>query len=95
MDLVFKTVLDNPYVVNYDSYVQALRRHMKEAMHVAQTSTMKQLKRHADLYNRRIRGRPIDVGDRVLLANKGEHGKQKLADHYKNTTYTVVGLNSA
>ncbi len=93
VDLIFETVLDNPDVVNYDSYVQALRRDMKEAMHVAQASAMKQLKRHADLYNRRVRGGPIDVGDRVLLANKGARGKRKLADLWEDTTYTVVGLN--
>ncbi len=81
--------------VNYDSYVQALRRDMKEAMHVAQASAMKQLKRHADLYNRRVRGGPIDVGDRVLLANKGAHGKRKLADLWEDTTYTVVGLKDS
>ncbi len=63
VDLIFETVLDNPDVVNYDTYIQALRRDMKEAMHVTQASAMKQLKRHADLYNRRIRGGPIDVGD--------------------------------
>ncbi len=95
VDLIFETVLDNPDVVNYDSYVQALRRDMKEAMHVAQASAMKQLKRHADLYNRRVRGGPIDVGDRVLLANKGAHGKRKLADLWEDTTYTVVGLKDS
>ncbi len=63
VDLIFETVLDNPDVKNYDTYIQALQRDMKEAMHVTQASAMKQLKRHADLYNRRIRGGPIDVGD--------------------------------
>ncbi|RXN11117.1 hypothetical protein ROHU_005066 [Labeo rohita] len=93
VDLVFETVLDNPDVVNYDSYVNALQRDRKEAMHVALVSALKQLKRHADLYNRKVRGRPVDVGDRVLLANKGARGKQKLADLWEDTTYTVVGLN--
>ncbi len=93
VDLIFETVLDNPDVVNYDSYVQALRRDMKEAMDIAQASVMKQLKRHADLYNRRVRGWSINVGVRVLLANKGVCGKWKLADLWEDTTYTVVGLN--
>ncbi|KAL1281450.1 hypothetical protein QQF64_000253 [Cirrhinus molitorella] len=93
VDLVFGAVLDNPDVVNYDSYVQALRRDMKEAMRIAQASALKQLKRHADLYNRKVKGGPIDVGDRVLLANKGARGKRKLADLWEDTTYTVVGLN--
>ncbi len=94
IDLVFGTVLDDPDVVNYDNYVQALRRDMKEAMCVAQASAKKQLKRHADLYNRRVKGGPIDVGDRVLLANKGARGKRKLADLWEDTMYTVVGLNT-
>ncbi len=94
IDLVFGTVLDDPDVVNYDNYVQALRRDMKEAMCVAQASAKKQLKRHADLYNRRVKGGPIDVGDRVLLANKGARGKRKLADLWEDTVYTVVGLNT-
>lgn len=32
----------------------------------------------------------VDVGDRVLLANKGEQGKKKLADRWENNLYTVV-----
>ncbi|KAG1944175.1 interleukin-1 receptor accessory protein-like 1-A [Pimephales promelas] len=69
-------------------------RDMKEAMCVAQASAKKQLKRHADLYNRRVKGGPINVGDRVLLANKGARGKRKLADLWEDTVYTVVGLNA-
>ncbi len=93
VDLIFETVLDDPDVVNYDSYIQALRRDMKEAMHAVQASAMKQLKRHADLYNRRVRSGPIDVGDQALPANKGARGKRKLADLWEDTTYTVVGFN--
>lgn len=32
----------------------------------------------------------MDVGDRVLLANKGERGRRKLADRWENHLYTVV-----
>ncbi|XP_026091333.1 uncharacterized protein LOC113064674 [Carassius auratus] len=94
IDLVFGSVLDNPDVLSYDKYVLALRRDMKEAMCVAQASAKEQLKRHADLYNRRVKVGPIDVGDRVLLANKGARGKRKLANLWEDTVYTVVGLNA-
>lgn len=33
------------------------------------------------------------MGDRVLLANKGERGKTKLADKWEPTVYTVVDRN--
>lgn len=33
------------------------------------------------------------MGDRVLLGNKGERGKQKLADKWEPTVYTVVDNN--
>lgn len=46
------------------------------------------------MYNRRVKGGPIDVGDRVLLANKGVRGKRKLADLWEDAVYTVVGLNA-
>lgn len=80
IDMAFSAVLDHPEVVNYDQYVHPLRRDLKEAMAIAQTAAVKQLKRHADLYDRRVQGAPVEVGDRVLLANKGERGKRKVVD---------------
>lgn len=94
VDIVFGSVIENPEVVDYDQFVQSLRRDLKEAMNAAQASAAKQLKRHADLYDRRVRGAPVEIGDRVLLANKGERGKRKLADRWEDTVYLVTGLNA-
>ncbi|XP_038841435.1 xylosyltransferase 1-like [Salvelinus namaycush] len=94
VDIVFGSVIENPEVVDYDQFVQSLRRDLKEAMNTAQASAAKQLKRHADLYDRRVRGAPVEIGDRVLLANKGERGKRKLADRWEDTVYLVTGLNA-
>ena len=33
------------------------------------------------------------MGDRVLLANKGERGKRKIADRWESTMYIVVAKN--
>lgn len=43
--------------------------------------------------NWRVKGTCLNVGARVLLANKGERGKKKLADEWDPTVYTVVDSN--
>ena len=42
-----------------------------------------------------MKGPVIDVGDRVLLVNKKERGKRKVADRWESTVYTVMERNSA
>ncbi|XP_032402446.1 uncharacterized protein LOC116708623 [Xiphophorus hellerii] len=91
VDVIFGSALSDPEVVDYDRYVETLRKDMREAMAVAQSTATKQLQRHTELYNRRVRGVPVEVNDRVLLANKGERGKRKLADRWDSTVYVVVG----
>lgn len=63
---------------------------MTEPLRVAQISAAKQQQKQADFYDRKAKGIKVDVGDRVLLANKGERGKKKLGDRWKNSLYTVV-----
>lgn len=94
VDMLFGEVLHDLEVVDYDVFIQSLRRDLQEAMKAAQASDNRQLRRHADLYNRKIRGYLMEVGDCVLLANKGERGRRKLADRWENTLYVVGGKNS-
>lgn len=75
VDLMFGSVLLDDQVM--DTYVQCLRRDLAEAMRVAQMSTTNQQQTQTDLYNRKFKGAPVDVGDRVLLANKGEWRKKE------------------
>lgn len=42
------------------------------------------------LYDRKVKGSNIELSDCVLLANRAERGKKKVADHWKSTVYTVV-----
>ena len=93
VDMMFGEVLHDPEVVDYDVFVQSLKKDLREAVAATQASAAKQLKRHADLFNRRVRGASVEVGDRVLLANKGERGKRKLADRWENTLYVVTEKN--
>lgn len=76
------------------TYVRDLLKDLKQAVTIARMTAGKQLKRHTALYNRRVKGAPVDVGDRVLLANKGEHGKRKLSDRWERSLYIVVDKNA-
>lgn len=94
VDVLFRTVLSDPTVMSYDKYVQSLTNDLKEAMVIAQEHATKEQNRHTQLYNKRVKGSNIDVGDRVLLANKKERGKRKVADRWESTVYTVVDRNT-
>ncbi|XP_042170339.1 uncharacterized protein LOC121844379 [Oncorhynchus tshawytscha] len=93
IDMMFGTALQDSDVVDYDEYIKSLTRDLREAMEIQVLAT-KQLKSHAGLYNRKIRGAPVEIGDRVLLANKGERGKRKLADRWENNLKIVTEKNS-
>lgn len=46
------------------------------------------------LYNSKIKGSDIEVGDHVLVANKRARTKQNVADCWASTIYTIVDKNS-
>ncbi|KAJ8369553.1 hypothetical protein SKAU_G00095810 [Synaphobranchus kaupii] len=90
IDMMFESVLQDERVAGYDVYVQALKRDLAEAVKIAQASASKQQKRQANLYDKKLKGAPVDVGDRLLLANKGKRGKRKLADRWEGHLYVVT-----
>lgn len=94
VDVLFRTVMNDPEVVSYDKYVASLEKDLRDAMVIAQEHAMKEQQRHTVLYNRRVKGPTITVGDRVLVANKKERGKRKVADRWESAIYTVVDVNS-
>ncbi|CAI5673998.1 unnamed protein product [Oreochromis niloticus] len=93
IDVIFGSVIEHQDIMDYDRYVQTLRRDLKEAMDLAQEVARKNLKRHMDLYNRKVQGAPVVIGDHVLLANKKGHGKRKLAVRWESVVYTVFDKN--
>lgn len=80
-------------VVDYDNYVKKLRNDLKEALVVAQDNVDVSQQSQSELYNRRMKGGHMVLGDQVLLANKGERGKRKLAKRWDTTLFRVVALN--
>uniref|UniRef100_A0A3B1IZV0 Gypsy retrotransposon integrase-like protein 1 n=1 Tax=Astyanax mexicanus TaxID=7994 RepID=A0A3B1IZV0_ASTMX len=93
IDVMFKSVLHDPCVADYNKYVASLSKDLKEAMLIAQKHAEKEQSRHAEIYNRKVKGPSIEVNDRMLLANKTERGKRKTAGRWESTVYTVVDKN--
>uniref|UniRef100_A0A3B1KC70 Gypsy retrotransposon integrase-like protein 1 n=1 Tax=Astyanax mexicanus TaxID=7994 RepID=A0A3B1KC70_ASTMX len=94
VDILFKNVLNDPDISSYDRYVAGLAEDLKKAMLIAQEHANKEQNRQARLYNRRVKGATIEVGDRVLVANRRERGKRKVADRWESTVYTVTDKNA-
>lgn len=93
VDVIFGQVLHDPVIVDHDSYAETLMSYLREAAHIAQKHTEKEQKKQAKAYNRKVKGTCLNIGDRVLLANKSERGKKKLADKWDPTVYIVKDRN--
>lgn len=93
--ILFRSVLNDPAVISYDKFVETLTKNLKVAFLIAQDHATKEQKRHAALYNHKMKGLDIDVGDQVLLANKTESCKRKVADSWECTAYTFVDKKPA
>ncbi len=78
IDMMFDSALLDDQVVDYNQYMQSFREDLSQDMKLAQHSTSKQHQRQANLYNKKIKGAPVKVGDRVLLANKESVAREKL-----------------
>lgn len=69
IDIMFQHVLCDDRVVSHHGFVTTLRRDLSTAAEIARKHSLKEQDHHAILYNRKVRGSPLVVGDRVLLAN--------------------------
>jgi hypothetical protein len=94
IDVMFQHVVQDDKVINHGEFVSRLKQDLSEASGIALKHSLDEQARHARLYNRRVKGSPLAMGDRVLLANRGERGKRKLADKWDSTPYDVVSVRS-
>ncbi|KAK0144034.1 Pro-Pol polyprotein [Merluccius polli] len=73
VDVMFGSVIMDDQVVDYDDYVQSLRRDLAEAVRVAQVSTTKQQEKQTDYYNKRFKGAVVEAKEEKgnwLIAGK-------------------------
>ncbi|KAI3371075.1 hypothetical protein L3Q82_023710, partial [Scortum barcoo] len=92
IDIMFHHVLENDSIVSHHEFVSHLRRDLSEAAQIARQHSYGEQNCHAKIYNRKVNGVPLMVGDRVLLANRGEKGKKKVADRWDSTPFDVVSV---
>uniref|UniRef100_A0A8C5BFE2 ribonuclease H n=1 Tax=Gadus morhua TaxID=8049 RepID=A0A8C5BFE2_GADMO len=90
VDLLFKNVLRDETVCDYDAYVKSLASDLHSAILLAQKNSAIEQKHQSDQCNKKVKGLPLSVGDQVLVANKGGRGKRKLADKWEPVVHTVV-----
>ncbi len=90
VDIMFGSALRNGDVQTYDEYVETLQEDMREAIRIAQGNTTGAQIRQARGYNKKSKGIDLEVGDRVLLVNKKEKGKRKLADVWDSVVHVVT-----
>ena len=93
VDVLFQTVLSDDIVVDHNELMSQLKKDLREVVQIAQRHSQKEQTRHARLYNRKVKGSPLTIGDRVLVANRGERGRRKVADKWESTMYKYVAAN--
>ena len=71
-------------------YTDKLRERMEFAYRLATDQSEKSTGRHKTLYDRRVRGATVELGDRVLVKNVGIRGKNKLANRWEDHIYMVL-----
>ncbi len=92
IDIMFQHVLCDDRVINHHEFITALRRDLSTAAEIARKHSLKEQNHHAILYNQKVRGTPLAVGDRVLLANRGVKGMKKDADKWDSILYEVQSV---
>lgn len=93
VDIMFGQVLRDSVIVAHGSYVKTLMSYLHEAVSIAQKHAALEQGKQARGYNKRIKGTCLNVGDRVLITNKKERGKRKLAHKWDPNVYTVKDRN--
>ena len=94
IDLVLGTETTNE-TQNYNTYVSELKKQLSVAYDIARRQSSISKKKNKQLYDRRIRGAKLEIGDYVLARNLGLRGKQKLADKCTETVYEVKSQPNA
>lgn len=95
VDIMFGGTLRNEDVVTYDTYVDSFQRDLREAVKIAQSNTTEAQRKQTREYDKRVKGIPLEVGDHVLLANRKDRGKGKLADLWDSTMHVITWKDSS
>ena len=93
IDVIFGVDPDARRIRHPVQYVNDLKARLKHAFELAQGSVEKSRARNKAYYDRKAHATTLEVGDRVLVRNKGLKGKNKLADRWEQEVHIVVKVN--
>ncbi|CAI5638107.1 unnamed protein product [Oreochromis niloticus] len=83
------SVLDQAHV-DYDDYVSCWKKRMQEAYTVASQTATKEAARGKAYYDKKVKGRDLQPGDRVVLRNLTPRGgPAKIQSFWENQVYKV------
>ena len=71
-------------------FTKCLKNRLDVAYKLATTQASKSSSRHKNLYDKKVRGSTVGVGDRVLVRNVRLRGKHKLANVWEDEVYVVL-----
>lgn len=71
-------------------YIDKLQQRLKTTYQLVSQATNHIASRHKKLYDVKIRGARLEIGDFVLVKNVGLKGKHKLADKWEPETYVII-----
>jgi transposase InsO family protein len=72
------------------AYADDLKKRLEEAYKIASREGERAADRHKGIYDRKVRGSTVEVGDRVLVRKVGFTSKHKLANHWEDEVYEVI-----
>lgn len=90
VDVMFGSAFRDKDVQTYDEYVKAIQKDLRQAVHIANGNITDAQRKQTQQYNKRAKGALLEVGDCVLLANKKEREKGKLADVWNSAVHVVT-----
>ena len=77
---------------NYSEYIKKLQDQVAHAFDLASKHTKVAQGTQSSYYDRKVRGGSLQVGDTVLVRNKGIHFMDKLADRWEAELYSVLEI---
>lgn len=90
IDLTFGLNPEGCSKVSHSEYVKKLRESIQESYTLAIERSANIDQHNKQRFDKKVREPVLQAGDRVLVWNIGIPGKNKIADCWSETTYTVV-----
>ena len=95
VDWVFGLDIENTKTgsKSYDRFVSDWKTSMQQALEIARRNSVKSGEYNKGHYDKKVRGMPLTVGDKVLCRNREKGGTKKLRSYWENNIYTIIQID--